>query len=188
MLILASRSATRKALLAGAGLRFESSPAPVDERAIEAGLVGKDPKAVAQKLAEAKALAVSHERPEATVIGADQVLAFTSLLHKPHDLGDARHQLQALRGKTHHLHAGVAVARAGALLWSDVESAALTLREFPKRERWILIQTVFRTRSWPGFSMAAKGIADAADIRFTSCSGILVLDLVTRSSREAETP
>ena len=134
MLILASKSATRKALLAGAGLRFESSPAPIDERAIENGLLGKHPSALAQQLAVEKALAVSRLHPEATVIGGDQVLAFTTQLHKPADLSEARSQLLLLRGKTHHLHAGVALARAGETLWADVETATLTMREFDEPE------------------------------------------------------
>jgi septum formation protein len=134
MLILASQSATRKALLAGAGLIFESSPASIDERAIENGLLGKHPRALAQQLAGEKALAVSRLRPEATVIGGDQVLAFTTQLHKPADLAEARRQLLLLRGKTHHLHAGVALARGGEILWADVDTAALTMREFDEAE------------------------------------------------------
>ncbi len=76
MLILASNSATRKALLTGARLRFETSPAPIDERAIEAEVLGKggDAPQVARRLAEAKALAVSVSGL-GSVIGADQVLA-----------------------------------------------------------------------------------------------------------------
>ena len=54
MLRLASTSATRKALLTGAGLVFESSPAPIDERAEEARALGKAPEAVARQLAEAE--------------------------------------------------------------------------------------------------------------------------------------
>jgi len=145
MLILASQSATRKALLAGAGLRFESSPSPIDERAIENGLLGKHPRALAQQLAGEKALAVSRLNPAATVIGADQVLAFSSLLHKPADLAEARTQLLLLRGKTHHLHAGVALARDGEILWADVETAALTMREFEEAD------------STPSSRMRAKG-------------------------------
>ncbi len=131
MLILASKSATRKALLAGAGLRFESSPARIDERTIENAVLGKAPESVARTLAEAKALSVSVGQPGAMVIGADQVLAFgDALLHKPADLAEAAAQLKALRGRSHHLHAGVALARGGAVLWSDVASARLTLRAF----------------------------------------------------------
>jgi septum formation protein len=136
MLILASTSAARKALLAGAGLRFEASPAQIDERALEAQLLGKAPEAVARQLAEAKALDVSRRRPGATVVGGDQVLAFeNALLHKPADFAAARDQLDRLRGKLHHLHCGVALARDGELLWSETHSARLLMREFTDAER-----------------------------------------------------
>jgi len=136
MLILASQSPARKALLTGAGLRFETSPAQIDERALEATLLGKAPEAVARQLAEAKALDVSRRRPGDTVIGGDQVLAFEGeLLHKPADFLEARAQLDRLKGRLHHLHCGVALARDGALLWSETHSARLLMREFTDAER-----------------------------------------------------
>lgn len=138
MLILASQSSTRKTLLAGTGLRFETSPAQIDEHALEAEVLGKggDAPAVARRLAEAKALAVSIEYPEAVVIGADQVLAFgDELLHKPENLATAAAQLDRLAGNTHFLHAGVALARGGQLLWSMTETASLTMRAFTAAER-----------------------------------------------------
>lgn len=134
MLILASESRTRKALLAGAGLAFEARPAGVNEREIEAAAVmnGATPVLVAQELAEAKALAI--EGP--VVIGADQVLALDGeLLHKTKDIEGARRQLDRLRGKTHHLHAAVALARNGRVIWSTVETAELTMHDFSDDER-----------------------------------------------------
>lgn len=136
MLTLASQSATRKALLAGAGLRFEASPASIDERGLEADVLGKggDAPLVARRLAEAKALAVSASRP-GVVIGADQVLASDGeLLHKPEDLAAAARQLDRLAGRRHFLHAGVALASNGRLLWSTVETAGLTMRRFDRDE------------------------------------------------------
>lgn len=133
MLILASQSATRKALLSGAGLRFEACPAPIDERALEADLLGKGgtPADLARNLAKAKALAVSNQHPRAVVIGGDQVLAIDGhILHKPVDMSAARAQLQRLRGRTHQLLGGIALARNGQLLWSDLVVSTLTLRDF----------------------------------------------------------
>lgn len=136
MLILASSSPARKALLTGAGLRFEASPAQIDERALEAELLGKAPEAIARTLAEAKALDVSRQNAGATVIGGDQVLAFDGeLLHKPADFAAARAQLDRLRGKLHHLHCGIALARDGELLWSETHSARLLMRDFSAAER-----------------------------------------------------
>ena len=138
MLILASSSPTRKALLQQAGLRFAIRPPAIDERAIEAAALGKsaDPSDIAMLLADAKARSVSQREPLATVIGADQVLATeqNELLHKPATLAAARAQLKTLRGKTHRLHAGVALARGDAMLWSHVETAELTMRDFSDEE------------------------------------------------------
>jgi len=134
MLILASESKTRKALLAGAGLAFEARPAGVNEREIEAAAVmnGATPELVAQELAEAKATAVAGD----VVIGADQVLALEGeLLHKTKDVDSARRQLDRLRGKTHALHAAVALAVNGRVVWSTVESARLTMHPFTDAER-----------------------------------------------------
>jgi septum formation protein len=138
MLILASQSATRKALLSQAGLAFEACAASIDERALEAEAAerGADAAEIALVLAKAKAIAVSASRPGAVVIGADQTLALGSeLLHKPEGLAGAKAQLDRLRGRTHWLNAGVALARDGETLWSHVESAELTMRDFSDAER-----------------------------------------------------
>jgi septum formation protein len=138
MLILASQSATRKALLSQAGLRFEAVPAAIDERAVETAAIaqGADGRDVALLLARHKATAVSEQHPDAVVIGADQTLSLGSaLLHKPSDRTAARAQLDLLSGKTHRLHAAVALVRGGTLLWSDVQTAELTMRRFTEEER-----------------------------------------------------
>ena len=136
MLILASNSPARKALLTGAGLRFETSPAAIDERALETELLGKPPEAVARELAAAKALEVSRHRPGDVVVGGDQMLALGGeLLHKPDTLKAARRQLDRLKGRLHHLHCGVALARDGELLWSETHSARLLMRKFSAAER-----------------------------------------------------
>jgi septum formation protein len=97
---------------------------------------GGDAVAVARHLAEAKAMAVSMEQETAVVIGADQVLALDGeLLHKAADLAVAAAQLDRLAGRTHFLHAGVALARAGRMLWSTTETASLTMRRFNAAER-----------------------------------------------------
>jgi septum formation protein len=134
MLILASESKTRKALLAGAGLAFEARASEVNEREIEATAMmnGATPELVAQELAEAKAMAVAGD----VVVGADQVLALEGgLLHKTGDLESARAQLDRLRGKRHELHAAVALAVKGRVVWSTVETAELTMHDFTDAER-----------------------------------------------------
>ena len=138
MLILASASATRKALLAKAGLRFEVLAASLDERALENAVLeaGGDGRDVALVLAQAKAKAISLLRPGALVIGADQTLALgRELLHKPQSLAAAASHLDRLRVMSHSLHAALALMRDGELLWSDIETAELTMRAFSDAER-----------------------------------------------------
>ena len=138
MLILASQSTTRKALLEQAGLRFSTAPAHIDERALETAALnaGGDGRDVALLLARHKAEAVANAHPGAIVIGADQTLSLgTELLHKPTDRADAVVQLDHLRGKTHRLHAAVTLVCDSQVLWSDLQTAELTMREFTDAER-----------------------------------------------------
>ena len=144
-LILASGSASRRAMLAAAGLAFDAVPASVDERAIAEGLrnSGHAPplgylEEVAVRLAGEKALEVSRCEPKALVIGADQTLGILPAtagepadeLHKPTSPAAARHQLLRLRGRTHVLISAVALAEGGRLCWSHVEQARMTMRDF----------------------------------------------------------
>jgi septum formation protein len=128
-LLLASGSTTRRRLLAGAGLAFETAPSDVDERAVEAAAPEKSPEGFARALARAKALAVSARRPEALVIGADQVLSRDGrLFHKSHDRAAALATLSHLAGRTHRLTSAFALARAGEIVAEEVEAADMTMR------------------------------------------------------------
>jgi septum formation protein len=133
--ILASGSAIRRQLLASAGVLFSVEPAAVDEGEIRARLLGEsdcvEASDLAGILARAKAEAVSHLRPDALVIGADQVLALGArLFEKPANLAEARDTLDRLRGRTHTLHSAVAIAERGQVVWGDVQVASLTMRRF----------------------------------------------------------
>ncbi|MCJ2034222.1 Maf family protein [Methylobacterium sp. J-068] len=128
-LLLASTSPTRRGLLESAGLRVETEAPGVDERAVEAACAGLAPEALARRLAESKAAAVAARHPDRVVIGADQVLACGDrLFHKPADLATARAQIADLAGRTHALHAAVALAVDGAVAETFVETARLTMR------------------------------------------------------------
>lgn len=131
MIILASTSATRQAMLKNAGLAFSAITPNVDERALVANNPEWTPEHVALKLAQAKAEEVSVRYPEAIVIGADQVLAHDGkIFSKPRDEAQCRDHLTELRGKTHALISGIACARNGELDWSFVGRALLTMRNF----------------------------------------------------------
>jgi septum formation protein len=132
-LVLASKSPSRSALLAGAGLAFATEPSRVDERAVEEPLLaaGADPGAIALHLAEAKALDVAARRPGELVLGADQTLGLgTERFVKPDSVDEARLHLERLRGRAHQLHSALVLARDGEVLWRHVSVATLTMRAF----------------------------------------------------------
>src|SRR5260370_23892599 len=76
-LVLASKSAARRALLESTGIPFEIVDAEIDERAVEAPLrdAGANAEHIALHLARAKALATSARMPDRLVVGADQTLS-----------------------------------------------------------------------------------------------------------------
>jgi septum formation protein len=130
-LVLASKSASRRALLEAAGIPIEINPADIDERAVEMTAGNSDPAAVAALLARAKALAVATGMPGRLVLGADQTLALgPRRFSKPRDRAAAAEQLRALRGDTHALHSAVALARDGEIVFAHADSARLTMRAF----------------------------------------------------------
>lgn len=132
-LILASASTARRAVLAGAGLRFTARPAAIDEAAIKdaARSEGLDATAAALRLADAKAAWVARQEPQALVVGADQILVCDGAWYdKPEDLAAARRQLLALRGRTHALATAVACRTGDKLLWQHTALPRLTMRAF----------------------------------------------------------
>ena len=72
-LILASQSASRRAMLDAAGVPFTAQPAMVDEDAAKAALGSIAPRDLADALAELKALKVSQRDPQALVLGSDSL-------------------------------------------------------------------------------------------------------------------
>ena len=132
-LVLASASASRRALLAAAGLRFSVQPADLDETAVkrDAAAQGLPAEAAALRLAELKAAAVAQSQPAALVIGADQILVCgDQWFDKPPDAAAAAEQLRALRGQAHTLATAVVCHRAGQRIWHDIVSPRLTMRRF----------------------------------------------------------
>jgi septum formation protein len=133
-LVLASRSAQRRAMLEAAGLPVEISLPDLDERAVEAAAGPLDPADVAILLAREKAKAVAQHRPDRLVVGADQTLALgRRRFDKPRDRAAARAQLTALSGNTHQLHSAVAVVRGGEVVLAAVDTASLTMRSLSDR-------------------------------------------------------
>jgi len=130
--VLASASFARAGLLQSAGVEFEIVPARIDEAAMRSDLLAKTmtPREIARELATAKALKISRHRTD-VVIGADQTLDLDGeTLGKVSNLDEARECLLRLRGRTHRLHSGAAIARNGDVRWRHVATASLTMRRF----------------------------------------------------------
>jgi septum formation protein len=110
-LILASASPRRAELLRSAGFDFDVVVADVDESV----RAGERPDVYVQRLAEAKARAVSRRAPGRPVLGADTtVVVDGGILAKPADAGDARRMLRLLSGRRHDVMTGICLLGSGA--------------------------------------------------------------------------
>ena len=126
-IVLASNSASRKAMLEAAGVAFEAIGADVDERALEAEMDGADPAEVAQALAAAKAAAISDER---LVLGSDSLVEVDGRrFDKPGSREQAAEHLRSFSGKVMTLHSAAALARRGQIVWVGSDFARLRVRE-----------------------------------------------------------
>jgi septum formation protein len=107
-LILASTSRYRRELLSRLGLPFEVEAPEVDETPQS----GELPRALAQRLALEKAHAVSTRRPDAVIIGSDQVASLDGVpIGKPGNHERATAQLTSMSGRTVVFHTAVSVLR-----------------------------------------------------------------------------
>lgn len=127
-LVLASTSPIRGTLLANAGLAYAAEPPGVDESSVKAGFDGDDP-ALATRLAEAKALAVSERHPDALVIGSDSLVSVDGRrFDKPAGQESAAEHLRFFSGKTMNLTSAVVLARNGITEWQHASEARLKVR------------------------------------------------------------
>lgn len=132
LLVLASQSSGRAAMLRAAGLDFDTTAAHVDEEALTAALVaaGQTARNIADALAEAKAIKISSRLPGVTVIGADSTLALADgkMLSKPENPAEAAEQLRRMAGARHKLFSAAVVARDGVPIWRAIGEARLWMR------------------------------------------------------------
>jgi septum formation protein len=103
-IVLASSSSYRKALIGRLGLNCTTIAPDIDESA----LPGESPVATATRLAQAKARKVATNKPEALIIGSDQVaLLDDAVLGKPGSHESAVRQLRLMSGKTTVFHTAI---------------------------------------------------------------------------------
>ncbi|WP_108811519.1 Maf family protein [Sphingorhabdus sp. Alg231-15] len=132
VLILASKSKARRAMLEAAGVNIESLAPNVDEEALKEGLRadGVTARNLADALAEAKAVRLSRRIGPALVLGGDQILALEdgAMLDKPTNRQEAKAHLRLLSGKKHKLFSAAVIADQGSPVWRHIDIATLTMR------------------------------------------------------------
>ncbi|MEO1730239.1 MAG: Maf family nucleotide pyrophosphatase [Pseudomonadota bacterium] len=129
-LILASKSSSRRAMLDAAGVEYEAIPANIDERAIEAGLVGASPPEIAEALSVAKAAALAELHSDRLVLGSDSLVVVDGeRFDKPTSRENAAEHLRFFSGKPLELHSAAALVRGDTCVWSAPSQALLHVRE-----------------------------------------------------------
>jgi MAF protein len=104
---LASSSAYRQSILAKLNIPFDSLSPDIDESAIKNEHVSQQ----VERLAQAKAQAVSQHRPNNYVIGSDQLAYFDGqTLGKPGNFVNAKQQLSLLAGNRVQFYTGLSVS------------------------------------------------------------------------------
>jgi septum formation protein len=176
VLVLASSSPYRRALLERLHVPFEIAVPAVDERPH----VHESPSATAVRLAQAKARAVASTRTGDLVIGCDQVASIDGApVGKPGTHHAALAQLRALRGRTVEFHTAVALldTRSGA---SAVENVPTTVqfRDFSdeQAERYLVLDRPYDCAG--SAKIEALGIALVERVVSTDPSALIGLPLI----------
>lgn len=133
-LVLASGSAIRRQILKNAGVPFDVQRPDVDEDEIKAARASESTEAVAQDLADEKALTVSRARPE-VCLAADQILRFDGRrFDKPKSRVELVHRLMDMQNRAHELVGAVTLARGGHILDRYLEVSRLAMRPMTRHE------------------------------------------------------
>lgn len=153
VLVLASQSASRRAMLDAAGVTYEALPARIDEEAIQAGLemTGAKARDIVDALAEAKAMKLSMRLGNALVLGSDSMVALDGhFYNKPGSRAEAEAHLRAFSGKPMELWSAAVIAERGQPVWRHVDKAILHVR--PLSDAFI---ADYLEAEWPAIGQCA---------------------------------
>ena len=131
-LILASKSAARRALLDQAGIAYDCEPAAIDEAAIRdaAQSEGASPDDIAVLLAEMKGERIAAKHSDAMIISSDQLLVCDGVLYgKPKTFEQAHQQIATLSGKRHQLITAVMLFDNGRRIWHHIARPEITFHQ-----------------------------------------------------------
>jgi septum formation protein len=175
VLILASRSPQRSAILAQVGIEFRAEPAEVEE------LTEGEPRALVEENARRKARAVEGER----VLGVDTVVVLDGrALGKPRDAAEAERFLRALSGRDHEVMSGLVLREAG----SEHSAVAVTRVRFRSLDdallRWYLGTGEWTERAG-GYAIQLRGALLVEEIEgdYLNVVGLPVATLLALAPR-----
>ena len=175
-LILASTSSYRRVLLERLGIAFTALPPQTPEDPI----AGELPTDRALRLATAKAQAIASRRPDAVVIGSDQVAAVGStILDKPGDAARCVAQLAAASGSSARFHTACAViAPQAGIRMVHIDTTTVFFRTLSDQEieRYVERERPFDCAG--GFKAEGLGISLFESIESRDPTAIIGLPLI----------
>lgn len=180
-LVLASTSKYKRTLFKQLGLPFQWADPEIEE-VFDPGLKPREQAAV---LASQKAQAVESRFRDATIIGADQVLAFgDTILTKPGTKDKAVQQLELLRGHEHCLHTAVCILETkSGRSWTQTVTSTLKMAENLTTE--YLREVVERDQTWDcvgAYKLESLGVTLFETIDTEDATSIVGLPLLSIST------
>ena len=178
MIILASNSPRRSALLRQIGVAHRIVPARIDEQR----LAGESVQACVCRLAEQKARQVQRmSAATEPVLGADTVVVLDEqMLGKPADRATGLQMLERLSGRTHEVLSAVAVV-AGAAIDSALSRTEVRFRALTAAEREAYWDSGEPCDKAGGYGIQGLGAVFVAELR-GSYSGVMGLPLFETAS------
>jgi septum formation protein len=176
LLILASTSRFRRALLDRLGLPYQARAPQFEENPPE----GMQPREIARSFAEGKARSIDAE-PDTWIIGCDQVPELDGrILRKTENIEECRAQLYELSGKTHALHTAVVLwSPSTRQLLSETVTVQLTMRALERSfiDRYLQLDQPIGSAG--GYFFEGRGIGLFDDVRGGDDSAIVGLPLLS---------
>ena len=185
---LASSSRYRRELLGRLGHPFEWRAPDIDETP----LPGESPKALAGRLALAKAKTLAHDEPRALIIGSDQVCALgDDCLGKPASPAAQAEMLVRLSGRRVTFFTAVAVVGIEAGLWQQhVDETHCEFRPLSRADIAAYVAAEPATDCAGGFKCEGLGISLLERMHSDDPTAIIGLPLIwlARSLRPFSAP
>lgn len=183
-LVLASTSRYRRELLERLGLPFEAVAPTVDEEALKRD--GEEARIAARRLAEAKARSIAATRPDAVVIGSDQMCVHRGrILGKPGTAERAVEQLAAMSGEVHELVTAVCVI-AGPRTLHQLDVSVLRMRRLDRDALRRYVEADEPLDCAGSYKLERRGIALFESVETADATAITGLPLVATRRMLAE--